>query len=402
MKILYITSDFPFEPLSGCHWFTFNLINYMAQKHDCHLISLGRPGHEARVSEWERSCAHLRVLGVFPVRHNQLVRWAKAANYAANLRLPKLVQWMTPGFTEAVGCALRDTAYDIVHFTDTTMVFYRNLVRQTPVVISGPDPASLHLQGHLRFEPSLSRRLRIATTARAYRDIERTHLRTFSAVHVVSESEAEYLRCAAGLNNVSAISLAVGSSFLDAPPAPPRADGEVTLFTSGSFAIPYIRIPLLRFLAGNWERIRNRHPRARWVVIGTEAPSSVKRQLAPLHGVEFHSWIQDYAGALHRSDIAVFLDGSGTGMKTRVLQAMAAGKAVVGTPFAFTGFDITNRVHAFVAEGEAGVLEAVSALLESPRLRQDVGEAARSFVRARYTLERTGSDWDALYERVSR
>ncbi|MEW6366846.1 MAG: glycosyltransferase family 4 protein [Acidobacteriota bacterium] len=402
MKILYAAGDFPAEPLNGCHWFAYNLINCMARSHECHLISLAMPGRAACVREWERCLPGLRVLDVLPVRHRQLVRWSKGANYITNLRIPHLVQWMTPGFTRALRRVVRETSYDLVHFTDITLVFYRNLVRGSPVVISGPDPASLHLRGNMPFEPSFAKRVKLATTARAYGNIERTHLKTFSAVHVVSEADAEHLRRSAGLKNVTVINHAVDPRFFAVPIEACGDEDAVTMFSSGSFSVPYIRTPFMSFFERHWDAIRRCRPAARWVVAGPGAPADVKKRLTAAPGVEYHEWIHDYDGALFRSDIAVFLDGSGTGMKTRVLQAMGAGKAVVGTPFAFTGLEVKHGVQGFIADGHDSLMRALVALIESPRLRREIGGAAREHVRARFTLEITGRKWDALYERMLR
>ncbi len=402
MKILYVAGDFPAEPLNGCHWFAYNLINYMARSHECHLISPGVPGQIARAREWERSLPNLRVLEVSPRQHPHLVRVAKATNYFTDFRLPRLVQWMTLGFTQAIRRAIRDISYDVVHFTDITLVYYRDLVGRSPVVISGPDPASLHLQRNILFETSFPKRLKLAVTARAYRNIERAHLRTFSEVHVVSESDGEYLRRNAGLENVSVINHAVDPRFFAHPLEREPSTPGVTLFSSGTFSVPFVRRPFMSFFDTHWEGIRQAHPLTRWIVVGPGAPPDAKRRLTHAAGVEYYEWINDYDGALARSDIALFLDGSGTGMKTRVLQAMAAGKAVIGSAFAFGGIDMVHGVHGFLADGHASVLAAIGALLESPQLRRDIGQAARELVRASFTLEITGRSWEALYERVSR
>jgi polysaccharide biosynthesis protein PslH len=402
LRILYVARDCPVEPLTGSNWFAYNLINSMARSHECHLICLGAPAQAVRAREWEASLPGLRVLGVLPVQRRQLVGWWRAANYLFDLRVPYLVQWATRDFTRAIRSAVRDTPYDVVHFTDISLVFYRNLVNDAPTVISGPDPASLHLRANIAFEPSRLERLKLAATARAYGRIERTRLRAFSAVHVVSESDAEYLRRSAGLKNVVAISLAVDPRFTSPPLDPRPTDGGATLFSAGLFSVPHVRIPFLAFFDEHWEGIRKNYPRTRWIVVGRGAPADVKKRLASAPGVAYHDGILDYDSALFQSDIAVFLDGSGTGMKSRVLQAMGAGKAVVGTLSAFNGLDVTNGVHGFVAECPDSAMKALGLLLASPQLRRHLGEAARAFVEARFSREAIGRQWESFYARLSR
>lgn len=79
-------------------------------------------------------------------------------------------------------------------------------------------------------------------------------------------------------------------------------------------------------------------------------------------------------------------------MRMKVLETLAAGKALVATPLAVAGLDVRDGDHVLLAEGPAAFADAVSGLLDDPQARADLGRQARA-----WALEQP--DWDAVATR---
>ena len=73
----------------------------------------------------------------------------------------------------------------------------------------------------------------------------------------------------------------------------------------------------------------------------------------------------------------------GGGMRVKVLEALAAGKAIVATPRAVAGLELEPGTHAVVADGDADLSDALVDLLRGPELRRRIGSAAREWPRGR-------------------
>jgi glycosyltransferase involved in cell wall biosynthesis len=160
---------------------------------------------------------------------------------------------------------------------------------------------------------------------------------------------------------------------------------------------PYIAGPLLQFVNTGFRQLRLAWPDLELSVVGRDAPREVARKLSSEPGVRFAPWVEDYVQALDKADVAIFLDSAGAGIKTRVIQALAAGKPVVGSPIALEGLAVTHGVNAYICKSLDEATAVVLRLLEDAGLRARVGRAARELICQHYTREATGRRWEALY-----
>lgn len=89
--------------------------------------------------------------------------------------------------------------------------------------------------------------------------------------------------------------------------------------------------------------------------------------------------------------VAPLLAASGTRLK--IMEAWAAGCAVVSTRLGAEGLEARDGEHLLLADGAADFARAVSRLLESAELRLRVGAAGRDLYERMYTWE---SAWARL------
>jgi glycosyltransferase involved in cell wall biosynthesis len=197
------------------------------------------------------------------------------------------------------------------------------------------------------------------------------------------------------------ISLCVDPVFLKMPLRQSEGQGvhnrQPILFTSGHLQSPHIAEPLLQFIDAGFRQLRLVWPDLEFSVIGRDAPREIARKLSSEPGVRFAPWVEDYVQALDTADVAIFLDSAGAGIKTRVIQALAAGKPVVGSPIALEGLAVTHGLNAYICKSSDEATEVVLRLLEDAGLRARVGRAARELICQHYTRETTGRQWEALY-----
>jgi len=114
MKILYILQEFPFPPNNGMRWKIYNLLDYMARRHECHIISFGMPNELERAKDWCLPLLGLKVLDIFP----QPFSWKQRINQVQEIvkgNPPSLGRWKSQEFARAICRALRENSYDVVH-----------------------------------------------------------------------------------------------------------------------------------------------------------------------------------------------------------------------------------------------------------------------------------------------
>jgi len=90
----------------------------------------------------------------------------------------------------------------------------------------------------------------------------------------------------------------------------------------------------------------------------------------------------------------------GGGMRVKVIEALAAGKATVASRRAVEGLDLTDGEHVLLAESDHEFAEAIVALLENADLRRTIAGNAREWALANLRLETRLYAFDRLYERL--
>ena len=88
---------------------------------------------------------------------------------------------------------------------------------------------------------------------------------------------------------------------------------------------------------------------------------------------------------------------SGTGMKYKLLEAMAAGAPAVATPLACQGLNVHDGIELRIADGDAAFAAALIATLHSPG---GLGDAARQYVTAHHDWDAVAEAYAAVYEQV--
>jgi glycosyltransferase involved in cell wall biosynthesis len=121
-------------------------------------------------------------------------------------------------------------------------------------------------------------------------------------------------------------------------------------------------------------------------------PRPEVRALARTPGVEVHADVADTVPFLQDARVAVVPIRMGAGTRLKALEAMAAGRPVVGTRLGLEGLGVVHGRHALVADDSAAFADAVTALL------LDADLAARMAANARPLVERDFG-WDELGRR---
>jgi glycosyltransferase involved in cell wall biosynthesis len=110
--------------------------------------------------------------------------------------------------------------------------------------------------------------------------------------------------------------------------------------------------------------------------------------------MELVGYVDQPADELARHALVVCPFVGTYGFRSRIIELMATGVPVVGTPDAVAGVGFTAGLHIRVAEDDAGLAAAVVELLANDEQATAQSRAARRFVEAEY-------DFDSSYRNLA-
>ena len=144
-----------------------------------------------------------------------------------------------------------------------------------------------------------------------------------------------------------------------------------------------------------WPLVRRRHPNARLTLAGRAPPPAIQALAAA--DVRVPGMVDDLRPLYARSSLVAAPIFWGSGVRIKLLEALACGLPVVTTALAAEGIDLRQGAGALFAEQPADFAAAIVRLLNNPALRARVGAAGRAVVARDYDAEHIGARLASRY-----
>jgi len=230
---------------------------------------------------------------------------------------------------------------------------------------------------------------------RRWHRFQREAWRRFDLVQVFSQGDADSI---VALAPEVAPRVRVDPFGLVLPPAAdPAREAAGTILFVGAFHHPPNCDAALWLAREILPAVRERAPGARLRIVGSAPPPEVL-ELAGPH-VEVVANAPSVLPHLEEAAVVMAPVRGGGGMRMKVLQAMAAGKAVVTTPLGtegYTGFG--EEPPLAVAESETEIAVTTAALLSDDAERQRLGERGRAFAECHHSPDAWAERQTAVFE----
>ena len=305
--------------------------------------------------------------------------------------------WVAGGASSAVSSAVREVATawrpDAIHLEYHLMGAYLPALAGCPAprVLRQLEPGAATALERGRYRGGMAR-LAAPLDQWAWRQFERKVMAGVSIVVALTQRDAASLRPFAGSTPIECIPLGVS------PPSTaydPAGQGKSELLFVGNFAHAPNVEALERLVRVIVPGVRSRCPEAVLLAVGADPPAHLPTQ--PQAGVFVTGRVQDVSPFLDRAAIVLAPLRIGGGMRVKVMEAMAGGKAVVATPLALEGLDVTDGNQVRIGETDDELVEATVELLQHPDRRVRLAERARAWAVSALDWDRPAAAFDRLY-----
>jgi glycosyltransferase involved in cell wall biosynthesis len=157
---------------------------------------------------------------------------------------------------------------------------------------------------------------------------------------------------------------------------------NISLFFIGSLDWKPNQEGLLWFLSKVWPICRSRFPDLSFFVAGRNMPDSIK-QLS-IEGVFMIGEVDDAASFVNQHDIAIVPLLSGSGMRAKIIEAMALGKVVITTSIGLEGIEAQDAFDVCLANSPEEFIDVIQHLLAHPAQLIQMGMNAQHNIMHNY------------------
>ncbi|NWJ45592.1 MAG: glycosyltransferase [Chloroflexi bacterium] len=390
-KILILTPQNPFPPDQGAPIRNYNFIKYLGAtgKYNIALLTFARPeetsqSREASYIELSKYCERVEFVAHPPTRSKSRRVQSLALNPLPDLAL----RLASPQFQEMLNHLVIEFKPDILlcealELAPFVRELFKNSETSHPKLVLDEHNAEYLLQKRA-YESDFKTGLRHYPTAlysyiqtQRLSKYESEALHFFDAAIAVSDNDRKALL---KLNPNTHIKVIPNGIDLDEY-APDRADAELPdrlVFTGSMDFRPNVDA-VLWFANEIWDKIRLARPEATFFIVGRR-PTPAVQALAKLPGITVTGTVPDARPFVQEAALYLVPMRMGGGVRFKVLEALAMGKAVLTTPMGADGIPVNSGKEVLIANNSQEFSAAAIRLLQNPTLRKELADNGRTFV----------------------
>lgn len=392
MKIGVVSQTLPYLPAQdGFRIYGANLIRILSRQHEIELVSLAQSADQDKLDWAKVYCKSVRALRVGPHRFS-----AKIGNFVSNYAFGKPLVCRAE-----LNAILRESGsllgWDVLHVEGG---FAGGLIDGIPQV---PSVLSIHDAEALRAREMLSCRLQFKERAgyifRKYIQprYDRLVYPRFDRTVVVAERDSAFLKKLVPDATFSVIPSGMDTEYFRSVSS---SKNSYEMVFHGQFGYPPNVQAAIEFANEIFPLIQSVFPQASFHLVGAE-PRPEVRALASRPGIRLSANLPDLREAVSSGQIYVCPIRFGTGLKNKMLEAMAMEMPIVAYhPGSTTGIDCLPGKHLLTATNPREFAERTIELFKQPTKAEQLGRAARQLVLESYSWESRAQAYENLYQTV--
>lgn len=383
MKILFLTQIFPYPPVCGGTIRSYNLLRHLGPRHDVTLVSFVRKEPTAeQMQALDSLCSDVRVI---PIRRSTVANLKFAAKSLVS-RIPFIVaRDEVAAMQKTVDGLMKSGRFDLVYVDHLQMAQYVANWRGCPKVLDEHNVEWKIIERIGKNEPLSLKRIFAEIEWRKLRKWELKACEEFDIVFTVTENDRQTLASEHGdLDNL--VCLPIGVDFNRFPRVELRRDAR-DIVSIGTMSWPPNIDATLYFAREIYPLVRARAQGVRFVITGSNPPESVRSLPSDDESIAVTGFVEDIASVASHAAVFVVPLRSGSGLRVKILNALAMGLPVVSTSVGCEGIGAEHGRHLLIADGEEEFADAVVRLLSDFDLRKRLAEEGRAFVEANYSWD---------------
>jgi glycosyltransferase involved in cell wall biosynthesis len=395
MKILQLANKLPYPPKDGGSIATFSLGRSFAELgHEVTILAMNTSKHYYDLAGLPQEVSDL--LTMEGVDLDTRIRVPDAlANLLFSSKPYNATRFVSNDYAGKLEDMLKTNDYDIIQLEGLYLSYYLPLIRtHSNALVS----MRAHNVEHEIWERSITRksgfkRWYIGHLAGRIKKMEVGFLNDYDVIAPITARDADRFKHLGCRLDMHVVPTGIDAGKFDTD----RSGIEYpSLFHIGALDWLPNQEGLMWFLDKAWDALHDRYPDMKLYLAGRNAPDFIRKINLP--NVVFLGEVDDAYDFMRSKAIMIVPLLSGSGMRIKIIEGMALGKAIVSTNIGTEGIPTTDGLDIMVANTASGFIDSISSLVNNQELFERIGKNAITFVTENFDNRTIASSLLKFYE----
>jgi len=391
MKILFLTTQLPYPPISGGVIKTWNLVKHWSSKGELRLICPLKEGEDLHLAEFRSRVPNVKIFAVSVHRKRTPVNLLRSYFSAPSLNVYR-------NYNKKLDDKVKEWAQncDLIFVDHYEMGQYVPDSFGKPVVLHEHNAEFVMWQRLAEFEKNPLKKFLINLEASRIKRAEKIYANNASVVFAAPNDIEELAKIGVDKSKLKP-TYHLGEDFLLERPDLEFDQTEEALLFVGTLTWEANVDGLLWFLDEIYPHVLKSHPNLRFYIVGKNPDQRLVSKTKKYDSIELTGFVEDLEPYFKKARIFVIPLRFGSGIKVKLLNAMYRGIPIVTTPIGTEGLDVKSGRDLFCTFSVEEQSQAISELINLKSTWENLRTHSRAIAQ-NYTWKKLLNDHDEVMQ----
>ncbi len=304
-------------------------------------------------------------------------------------------RFVSKAFKKKLITILKNNTFDVVQIEMLYMSPYLETIRKfskAKVILRAHNIEHLIWKRVAIEEQNITKKLYLRHLANTLENYEKNILDKFDGIVPITKKDALFFSKQTSVP-VEPVSFGVNFSRI---PFRKESKPEHALFHIGSMNWVPNTEGVKWFLKDVWPEVSKQFPGLKLYLAGREMPPWLIK--SDIENVEVVGEVPDAYRFMETKTISIAPLFSGSGIRIKIIESMAMGKAVISTSIGAEGINYTNGENILIADTKKDFIKAVKKLYTKKDMAFKMGQKARELVMKEHNIDETSKHLEDFYK----
>lgn len=380
MNILQIHNKVPYPSKDGGSIAVFNLSEGFAELgHNVDILTLNTKKHFVDPVKIQNLLP--KKIHIYAVNINTDIKFLKAVKNLLFTNLPyNAERFINKNFKTKLKEILQGKEYDIIQIEGLYMMPYIGIIKEnSKAIVSFRAHNIEHEIWEKTFlqEKNTIKKIYLKNLYKRIKKFEINYINKYDLLIPITERDAEHFNLS---GNTKKVHVSPTGLNTDKYKFNKQSSDPTKLFHLGSLDWTPNQEGIIWFLKNVWNNIIKENKDLTFTIAGRNAPESLIEKFKTYKNTDYIGEIEDALKFIHSQTIMIVPLLSGSGMRIKIIEGMAAGKIIITTSKGAEGIPGINGKDFLIANNAKEFSEQIIKITKNKSLIQEISVSAQSFI----------------------